>query len=227
MKFKAVIFDLDGTLLDSLGGIADSMNLLLERLGYPLHPIDRYKYFIGEGIDQLVKQALPGDWKPASRPAGDSVQGIDALIADYRKIYQEEWPRKTRPYGGIPGLLEMLAAKKIKIAVLSNKSHEFTRRMAAALLGDRRFDIVLGSRPGVPVKPDPAAALEIAAAIDTDPEAMAFLGDSGVDMETAVNAGMFPVGVLWGFREGEELLAHGAKILINHPMELPGILEGD
>lgn len=210
MRFKAVIFDLDGTLLDSLGGIADSMNLLLERLGYPVHPLDRYKYFVGEGIQEMVKQALPEGHRP----------GPDRLIVDYRKIYDEKWPQKTKPYSGIPGLLSWLCAGNIKIAVLSNKSDDFTRRMVSALLAGWHFDVVLGARPGIPVKPDPAAALEIAAAIDTEPGDIVFAGDSGVDMQTAVNAGMYPVGVLWGFREAGELLASGAKELLNHPLDL-------
>jgi len=225
MKFKAVIFDLDGTLLDSLDGIADSMNLLLEQMGYPVHPLDKYKYFIGVGITELVKRALPGDWQGNIQSASSKQPGIDRLISDYRKIYDVEWPKKTKPYSDIPKLLDLLSRKDIKIAVLSNKSHDFTRRMVLELLGGWHFDAVLGGRPGVPGKPDPAAALEIAKTIDTNPEDIVFLGDSGVDMQTAVNAGMYPVGVLWGFREAEELLANGASVLINQPMDFVDILE--
>jgi phosphoglycolate phosphatase len=212
MTFKAVIFDLDGTLLNSLEGIADAMNVLLERLGYSTHSLETYKYFVGDGIAEMVRRALP----EMSREKSD----INKLVTDYRDIYHTTWPKKSPPYEGIPELLDALSLKNIKLAVLSNKSDDFTNRMVSELLPDWKFEVVMGAQPGIPEKPDPYAALKIAEIIGIAPTNIIFMGDSGVDMKTAARANMYPVGVLWGFREAEELLANGAKKLIKHPMEL-------
>ncbi len=212
MTFEAVIFDLDGTLLNSLEGIADAMNVLLERLGYSTHPLETYKYFVGDGIAEMVQRALP----EVSREKSD----INKLVTDYRDIYHTTWPKKSPPYEGIPELLDALSQKNIKLAVLSNKSDDFTNRMVSELLPDWKFEVVMGAQPGIPEKPDPYAALKIAEIIGIAPTNIIFMGDSGVDMKTAARANMYPVGVLWGFREAEELLANGAKKLIKHPMEL-------
>jgi phosphoglycolate phosphatase len=209
MKFEAVIFDLDGTLLDSLIGIVDAMNALLRRLGYPTHGPDAYKYFVGEGIRELVVRALPKDKVDE--------HDIDGLVAEYRAIYDTTWPEKSPPYEGIPELLDTLSRKNIKMGILSNKSDDFTKRMTAALLPNWEFEAVFGKRSDIPRKPDPAAALEIADIMGIPPKNIIFMGDSGVDMQTAVRAGMLPVGVLWGFREKEELLTNGAKHVIHHP----------
>jgi phosphoglycolate phosphatase len=217
MKFEAIIFDLDGTLLNSLEGIGDAMNILLQRLGYPTHPLEAYKYFVGEGIIQLVKRALPKD--------KGNLHDLGQLVIDYRAIYDTTWPQKSPPYDGIPELLDALSCKNIKPAILSNKSDDFTRRMVSGLLPRWTFETVKGVRPGAPRKPDPAAALQIAGMTGIAPGKTVFMGDSDVDMQTAVNADMYPVGVLWGFREADELLANGAKHLLEHPMELLGILE--
>jgi phosphoglycolate phosphatase len=212
MTLKAVIFDLDGTLLNSIVGIGDAMNMLLQRLKYPTLDIETYKYLVGEGITELVGRALPLE----KRDGHDLTQ----LVADYRSLYAETWPENSPPYEGIPELLDSLSARKIKFSVLSNKSDDFTRRMVSTLLPHWDFEIVKGTIDGVPRKPDPSAALTIADAMGNPPEETIFVGDSGVDMQTAVNAGMIGVGVLWGFRKADELLAHGAKHLINHPREL-------
>ncbi len=216
MKFEAVIFDLDGTLLNSLAGIGDAMNILLQRLGYPTHPLETYKYFVGEGIIQLVKRSLPED--------KGNLHDLGQLVIDYRAIYDTTWPQKSPPYDGIPELLDALSRKNIKAAVLSNKSDDFTRRMVSELLPRWTFEAVKGVRPGATRKPDPAGALQIAEMTGIAPEKTVFMGDSDMDMQTAVHANMYPVGVLWGFREADELLANGAKHLLEHPMELLGIL---
>lgn len=215
MKYEAVIFDLDGTLLNSLEGIADAMNTLLERLGYSTHPLETYKYFVGDGITEMVRRALP----EVARENSD----INKLVTDYREIYHTTWPKKSPPYEGIPELLEALSQKNIKLAVLSNKSDDFTNRMVSELLADWKFEVVMGAQLGIPEKPDPYGALKIAEIIGIAPTNITFMGDSGVDMKTAARANMYPVGVLWGFREAEELLANGAKKLIKHPMELLNI----
>jgi len=212
MTFKAVIFDLDGTLLNSLKGLADAMNMLLRRLDYPTHPVEQYKDFVGSGITETVRRALP-------ESIGSNFP-VDNFVRDYRRLYDTLWSENSPPYDGVTDLLDRLRKEKIKTAVLSNKSDDFTKRMTAALLPGHDFEMVLGDRPGIPRKPDPAAALEIAESIGIDPGQFVFVGDSGIDVETAVRAGMYGVGVLWGFREEEELLAHGAKKLIRHPSEL-------
>ena len=224
MRFQAVIFDLDGTLLDSLGGIAIAMNALLEQMGYPLHPLEEYRYFVGDGLRTMVSRALPGEWHYQFREPDQKEPVLDQLEKKYRNLYSEKWPQHSPPYSGIPELLETLSRENLKMAVLSNKSDDFTKRMVLELLPDYNFEVVLGARRGVPVKPDPGAALEIAATIGITPGGMIFLGDSGVDMQTGVNAEMYPVGALWGFRDADELLANGAKQLIRHPMELMKII---
>jgi phosphoglycolate phosphatase len=211
MTYEAVIFDLDGTLLNSLEGIADAMNVLLERLGYSTHPLEAYKYFVGNGIIEMVRRALP----EVSRETSD----INKWVKDYRDIYHTTWQKKSPPYEGIPKLLDALSQKNIKLAVLSNKSDDFTNRMVSTLLPGWKFEVVMGAQPGIPEKPDPYAALKIAEMINIAPANIVFMGDSGVDMKTAARANMYPMGVLWGFREAEELLANGAKKLIKHPME--------
>ncbi len=212
MIFESVIFDLDGTLLNSLIGIADAMNISLKRLGYPAHPVETYKQFVTEGIIALVTRALP----PEKRKDHD----IDELVADYRSIYATTWPDNSPPYEGIPELLDALSSMDKKLSVLSNKSDDFTRRMVSELLPRWEFEVVRGVRADGTYKPDPAAALEIAGLTGTAPGKTMFVGDSGVDMQTAVNAGMYGVGVLWGFREAGEMQEHGARRLIKHPMEL-------
>jgi phosphoglycolate phosphatase len=217
MRYDAVIFDLDGTLLNSLEGIADAMNKLLRQLGYPTHSLEAYKYFVGEGLVQLLKLTLPVDKL--------NLHSMDQLVNEYRAIYETTWREKTVPYEGIPEMLDALSATKIKLAVLSNKSHEFAGRMAAALLPRWKFEAVKGLRPGEPRKPDPASALQIAGITGVAPANTIFMGDSGVDMQAASRAQMYGVGVLWGFREAEELLANGARQLIRRPMELLKIVE--
>jgi phosphoglycolate phosphatase len=224
MRFKAVIFDLDGTLLDSLEGIADAMNRLLEGLGYPVRSLDEYRYFVGEGIQVLVGKALPEAWHRDFQTGTDKEAALESLVKEYRRLYEETWRPKSPPHAGVPQLLETLGKDHIKISVLSNKSDDFTKRMVSELLPGRSFEAVVGSRPGVPQKPAPTSSLEIAGIMKTHPGDIVFLGDSGVDMQTAVNAGMVPVGVLWGFREAKELLDSGAQHLIKHPLELLEIM---
>ncbi len=227
MTFKAVIFDLDGTLLDSLKGIGDAMNLLLDSMAYPTHPIDTYRYFVGDGIKELVQRALPGIWHDRFPPHQEKKKEseTDRLIKEYRRIYRDVWPRETVPYPGIPSLLRQLTGERVKMGILSNKSDDFTKRMAAMLLADFSFEAVLGTRPGIPRKPAPDSALEISGVMKVKPGETLFVGDSDIDMQTAVNSGMHPVGVLWGFRDAGELRANGAKKLISHPADLAKMIK--
>jgi phosphoglycolate phosphatase len=211
-NYKAVIFDLDGTLLDTIDDIAVTMNRVLDRRHLGSCTIEAYKTLVGDGAEELVRRAL------SPRPLGD--EEIAGILRDYRREYDLCWRDQSRPYPEIPELLEELARRGIKTAVLSNKSHPFTKTMTRELLAPHRFDVVRGAMPGVPLKPDPQPALMIASEMDVPPDSVVFLGDTNVDMLTAVAAGMFPVGALWGFRSAAELEANGAAGLIRSPLDL-------
>jgi phosphoglycolate phosphatase len=218
-KYQAVIFDLDGTLLDTIEDIAGATNRVLEARGLAPFSIEETKLLVGDGIDEMVRRTF------ALRGIGTlSDAEVDVIIQDYRREYQECWRSHSRPYTGVRELLAELALRGIKAAVLSNKSHPFTTAMTAELLAGSRFDLVRGALPGVPLKPDPASALAISGELGVESAACIFLGDTSVDMKTAMAAGMFAVGALWGFRTAEELLKSGAAALIASPPELLGLL---
>lgn len=214
--YKAVLFDLDGTLLDTLEDIASSANRVLGSFGFPQHELEAYKYFVGEGREALVMRILPSGHRDAATVA--------KVVACIDSDYGQHWADATHPYDGIPELLQGLAARGIRMAVLSNKPDDSTKLMVSRLLAHGRFEMVLGSRPSVPQKPDPAAALEIAGCLGISPSEFLYLGDTNTDMETAQAAGMCPIGALWGFRTADELLASGAKALILSPTDLLKIL---
>jgi phosphoglycolate phosphatase len=217
MSYRAVLFDLDGTLLNTLDDLADSANGALRRLGFPEHPVESYKHFIGDGIENLVRRAVPED----RRDAATLAQCMELT----RQQYAERWAEKTRPYKGIAELLDALTVRRVPMAVLSNKPDEFTRLCVERLLAGWRFEVVLGACPSLPRKPDPAGACQIAQSLGLEPKEMIYLGDTATDMKTAVAAGMFPVGALWGFRTGEELTAHGARVLLQEPLDLLQVLD--
>ena len=212
MKYKAVIFDLDGTLLDTIEDLSDSMNAVLIKEGFPTHDTEAYKYFIGTGVRNLVSSALPEGSRDEAL--------IERCVAGMKKEYSLRWKDKTRPYAGIPELLDSLNRLDIKMAVLSNKPDEFTKLIVSELLSGWKFDVVFGERPTVPRKPDPSSALEISRLMGLNPQDFLYLGDSGTDMATACAAGMYAAGALWGFRKAGEMLAAGAKKLIENPSEL-------
>ena len=215
MTYKAVIFDLDGTLLDTLEDIGDAVNRVLIERDFPAHTRDAYRYFVGDGSAMLVRRALP----ERARVEETIIECFEAFLEEYGK----NWNEKTRPYDGIPELLDALTEKGLKLAVLSNKPHEFTKQCVSELLANWRFDAVLGQRDQIPKKPDPAGAMEVAERLHIPPEEFLFIGDSAVDIKTAIAAAMFPVGVLWGFRP-EELKESGAQALINRPLEVMNLL---
>jgi phosphoglycolate phosphatase len=212
MNYKAVLFDLDGTLLDTLEDLADSMNAALGRVGAPPHPVADYRYFVGDGVLTLCHRVLPADRRDDAT--------VKAAAAAMRDEYGARWAAKTRPYPGIPELLDALTARGIAMAVLSNKNNDFTRLCVGKLLGRWRFDAVQGLDETIHKKPDPSGALAVAQRLKIAPADVLYLGDTNTDMKTAVAAGMFPVGALWGFRTAEELTANGAKVLIAKPMDL-------
>ncbi len=212
MSLHAVIFDLDGTLLDTLQDLADSMNQVLRAEGFPAHPPEAYRYFVGSGAAALVRRALPG--------TGQDEAALRRYLNAFLLEYEKRWNVKTAPYDGIGEMLDSLKAQGIPIAVLSNKPHAFTCRCVEELLPSWRFDAVLGQREGVPRKPDPAGVVEAARMLNVPPSEILYLGDSDIDMKTAVASGAFPVGALWGFRPAAELEQSGARRLIVHPSEL-------
>lgn len=217
MKYKAVIFDLDGTLLDTLLDLAHCMNTVLEQNGLPTRPIENYKYYVGEGMDMLIRNVTVG-------MEDINEEKIAALFSGMHEVYGNNWDVYTKPYEGINLLLDKLLEKDIELNVLSNKPHEFTVKMVEHYFPGYSFRVVLGAREGKPKKPDPGSALEIVGELGITPAEIIFLGDTRIDMLTAVNAGNFPVGVLWGFRTAEELTSHGARILISQPNELLSVL---
>jgi len=216
--WKGILFDLDGTLLDTLGDLSDAMNHVLEGMGFPLHSKDAYRYFVGNGALMLVKRALP-----ENRRDDDLVR---SCLNAFLREYGENWMVETRPYKGVAVMLDALTKRGLRMAILSNKRDEITKKSVRELLSKWTFDAVVGQQEGIPVKPDPTAALEIAERLHIEPAEFVYLGDSAVDMETALAAGMFPVGALWGFRSEGELVSGGARVLIREPTELIEVLEG-
>jgi phosphoglycolate phosphatase len=216
MDFKAVIFDLDGTLLDTLEDLADSMNSVLERNRLPQHELAAYKYFVGDGIDMLVRRALPFEI------ADD--EELNRFIREMKSEYAGRWLLKTRPYPGVPEMLGAFAKAGFEMAVLSNKPDEASNEIVRALLPNIAFRMVMGATPERLKKPDPSAAIEIAALLGIPPKDFIFIGDTSIDMQTACAAGMFPIGVLWGFRPAEELITAGGKMFFKHPADLLGWL---
>lgn len=214
--FRAVIFDLDGTLLDTLADIGDSVNRMLTEFDFPTRTLDDYRRFIGSGIRKLVFRALPLE--------GRSDVMFDDCVRRAREIYWENWNRKTRSYDGILEMLDGLEQKGVPKAVLSNKPHEFTVRYVKAYFGRWEFKAVMGQNDRFPIKPDPAAALDIARQFELPPSAFLFVGDSGVDMRTAAAAGMHAVGVGWGFKGRIELMENGCQTLVSHPREILALL---
>ena len=212
MKHKAVLFDLDGTLLNTLDDIADAVNRTLAVRGLPAHDCEAYRWFIGDGARVLVTRALP-----EHRRTEDE---IDSCLAAFKNEYSRNWHHKTHPYAGIPRLVAMLQTAGIKMAVVTNKPHTFSETCCRHYFPPGTFDAVVGQKDGHPVKPDPYPAFQAAAFLQVTPSDCLFLGDSGIDMETALAAGMFPVGALWGFRPQDELETAGAAACIAHPREL-------
>ncbi len=213
MQYKAVIFDLDGTLVNSLEDIADSVNIMLANYALPTHEIKAYRYFVGNGSKKLIERALP-------KEKAASFNFVKEALLKYKAIYQERLLEKTRPYKGVRELLSALKSRGIPLAVCTNKHNDAALTIVKILFAPDTFAKVLGDRAGFPKKPDPATPLEIAAHLGVKPEEVAYLGDTSVDMETAVRAKFLPIGVLWGFRPTQELVKSGAKVLLKEPLEL-------
>ena len=196
--------------------IAHAANRVLASRGLPTYEVNAYRRFVGDGVRVLIGRVLPEELRDDATVA----TCLEAFRADYRRNCSVA----TRAYPGVPDLLDTLASRGLKVAILSNKPDDLTQLCVRELLPRWRFDAVVGQRDGIPRKPDPAAALEISRSLELPPSVLLFVGDSPVDMETARAAGMLPVGALWGFRSREELVAAGARILLQQPKDLIGLL---
>lgn len=214
---RLLICDLDGTLLDTLEDLGDSMNDALSSLGFPRHPVAAYRPMIGDGAHMLAARAAPPAWQ-------QDAAAIDAIYEAYLQAYARRWHLKTRPYAGIPELLDACAAAGVKLAVFSNKADVFAQETVRHFLARWSWAEIRGQRSGVARKPAPDGALAIASALGVHPADCLFLGDSGVDMQCANAAGMTAIGARWGFRPAEELAAHGAHHLAASPAEVWGFL---
>ncbi len=210
MGYKAAIFDMDGTILDTLEDLTDSVNAALRWAGYPERTLDEVRSFVGNGALKLVERAVP---------AGTGAADIRRVLDFYRPYYQEHAEEKTRPYPGIPEALSALRAAGVKLAVVSNKPHGATVKLAARYFPGA-FDAVLGARDGVPVKPAPDLLEAVMGSLGAAPEETAYIGDSDVDIETAKNTGTACVSVAWGFRSEGFLREHGADLTVRNGEEL-------
>ena len=217
-RAKAVLFDLDGTLLDTLRDLADSGNEVLAGRGLPPHPLDAYRTFIGNGMVNLARDVFPPEMRP------ETEEEIAAVLAEYRAAYGRNWRNTTVPFPGIAEVLDRLVADRVPIGVVSNKAHDFTLQCVEVFLDAWKWDVLIGAREGHPRKPDPAGAIEAAAVLGVEPGGCFFVGDSDVDMMTARNAGMRAIGVSWGFRPVEELLEAGAEVILDSPGDLLELL---
>lgn len=196
---KLILFDLDGTLIDSLEDLADAVNHALGLRGLPLHSVAEYRRMVGHGVRNLVKQALP-------EGADDAL--VDSALSDFKAYYQAHIDVHTRPYPGIPELLTDLQAHGIQLAVASNKFQEGTEYLIQRFFPGIRFVAILGNRPCAPLKPDPEIVQEVLRKADVQPADALLIGDSPTDMKTAANGGIESIAVTWGYRTAEELAGH-------------------
>ena len=212
---KAVLFDLDGTLANSIEDLADSTEKALEKLGFPGHTLAEYKYFVGDGIPKLIERALP----ESGRDEKTLNTCLELFMEDYRVHYHD----KTKAYDGVREMLADLKKSGLKLAIISNKAQEMAEKVVTNLFGNI-FDLVAGKREGYKTKPDPALTLLVIHSLGVAPAECILAGDSGMDMAAAVNAGALPVGVLWGFRTAEELRENGAEYLMSAPAEITELI---
>lgn len=212
-RYEGLIFDLDGTLLNTLQDISDSTNKSLEAFGFPTHTYEEYKLVLGDGFRALIEKSLP---------EGTDRDTIDKVLDLFEENYKENFQNKTRPYDGVVEMLEALNEKGVKIAINSNKMDDYTKSLAHKFFSHLPLVAVIGERQGVPKKPDPITANEIIELMGLSKDKVMYVGDSNTDMLTANNAKLDSTGVTWGFRKEEELVEHGATYIA---YELQAILD--
>ncbi|MBC5630089.1 HAD family hydrolase [Clostridium sp. NSJ-6] len=212
---NSIIFDLDGTLLNTIEDLANACNYALTTLGYKTHEVEKYKTFVGNGRYKLVERMLPEDNR--------SVENIEKALELFDSYYEKHMIDMTKPYDGIMEMLDCLISKSINIAVVSNKPHEFTTEVVKNYFGDR-FEVVYGHKKNTKEKPDPWAVLEVIDEFKVNKDECLYVGDSEIDINTAKNAGVKSVGVEWGFRGKGELESAGANYIVNKPEQILEIL---
>ena len=213
MDFRAVIFDLDGTILDTLGDLHAAMNEALRKNGYPMHDLLFIKNAIGSGVRELTRRSLPQDLR-------QDEETVDFVCAQMKEYYLEHWNVTTHPYEGIHELLRFLTGIGVSVNVLSNKADSATQKMVPYWYSDITFDYIFGERKGIPTKPDPTSAKELSALLGIAPEHILFVGDSAADILAAKGAGMHSAGVLWGYRSKAVLQDAGAEFLAESPKDI-------
>ena len=213
---KLVIFDLDGTLIDSITDISDNINVMLDKFGYPKRTIDEIKQFVGNGARKIVERSLPSDI---------SEEKIDECLAFYNDLYTNCGSPKTRLYDGMKETLLTLKERGYKIAILTNKPQETTNEVYKKYLSEYNFDMVVGQQVGKQIKPNPETTEEIIIKLGADKEQTYFIGDGETDIQTAINAKVKNIAVLWGFRTKEQLLSVGAKEFAVQPTQLLSIIK--
>ncbi len=216
MSINCIVFDLDGTLLNTLDDLANGVNYTLEKFGYPTHEIEKYKYFVGNGMKNLINRAVPEEIK--------NTEIEKDILTAFMEYYSAHSTDLTRPYDGVEDMIDALKDRGIKIGMVTNKAHNAAIDIMEKYFSGK-FDYVLGQSEKFPLKPNPASAIFVCETLGCTPENSIFVGDSGVDMETGKNGGFLPVGVLWGFRDKDELISNGAKAVISHPAELLKIVD--
>ncbi len=216
MKMTTAIFDLDGTLLNTLGDLCDSVTYAVEKHGFPPVSIEQTRIRIGNGVRKLVERSIPEEKRT------DVL--IDSCLADFRAMYGEHMMNRTHPYEGIVSMLETLKKEGVTIGVLSNKYDTAAKALIEHYFGDL-VSITYGERSNIPRKPDPTSVLELLDELGGSKETTLYIGDSATDMQTAVNAGLTAIGVTWGFRSAEELRDSGADALVNEPGDLLPLFE--
>jgi len=214
--YKTVIFDLDGTLLNTIDDLADSGNRICAARGWPQYPVEQYKYFVGNGIPKLVERFSP--------PQARTPECLAGTLAAFEAEYAAHMEDKTAPYPGMPALAGRLREKGIQTAVLTNKKDELAQQVVAKYFGEGAFAMVRGALPGVAPKPAPGGTRALLEALGADPAATLYVGDSNVDVQTAHNAGLPCCGVLWGFRTRDELAEAGAEFFAADAGELEQVI---
>ena len=215
-QIKAVLFDLDGTLTNTLDDLAASTNYALSQHGYPTHETIKFRYFVGDGALKMIERALPEDARQQ-----ENLLRLRETFLEHYSIHSQD---KTAAYDGVIELVDRLREMGMKTAVVTNKPDSAAQQIVATLLGDR-FDAVLGQRDGIPTKPAPDMPLYVMSKLGVTPDECLFVGDSGVDILTGAGCGAHPVGVLWGFRDEKELRENGAQDIISRPSELLEVID--
>lgn len=210
------IFDLDGTLINSIEDLADATNYALDKCGFPTHPVEKYNYFVGDGVNNLLLRSIPKEYH-----SEETIQKVKNIYSEY---YSEHYYDKTYIYDGILPLLKNLKDKGIKLAIASNKPDEFTKVIISKLFGTEVFNYVQGNKANIPHKPEPQIIYQVMNSLCVEKSQVVMIGDTDVDIRTGKNAGIYTIGCLWGFRERTELEKAGADYIVSTPEAIENII---